>query len=65
LDKEHRRSGASFKEVVNRYLRLGLIASKQLARNLFVVVPRKLGLPPGLAYDSIAQFLDELESPLT
>ena len=29
LDKESRRSGASFKEVVNRFLRLGLMASKQ------------------------------------
>ena len=65
LDKERRRSGASFKEAVTHYLRLGLIASKRLTRDPFVVVPRKLGLPPGLAYDNIAQLLDELESPLT
>jgi Ribbon-helix-helix protein, copG family len=63
LDQESRRTGASFKEVVNRLLRLGLMASKQPAKKPFVVSPRKLGLPPGLAYDNIEELLDALEGP--
>ena len=63
LDKESRRTGASFKEIVNRFLRLGLMASKQPPRKPFTVAPRKLGLPPGLNYDNVAQLLDELEGP--
>jgi hypothetical protein len=63
LDKESRRSGASFKEVVNHFLRLGLTASKLPARKPFSVAPRRLGLPPGLTYDNIEQLLDVLEGP--
>ncbi len=63
LAKESRRSGASFKEVVNRFLRLGLMASKRPPQKPFVVEPRKLGLPPGLSYDNVAQLLEELEGP--
>jgi Ribbon-helix-helix protein, copG family len=63
LDKESRRSGASFKEVVNRFLRLGLMASKRPLQKPFVVVPRKLGLPPGLNYDNVELLLEELEGP--
>ena len=63
LEKESRRSGASFKEVVNRVLRLGLMASKSPPRKPFVVKPRKLGLPPGLSYDNVAELLDVLEGP--
>jgi hypothetical protein len=63
LDKESRRLGASFKEVVNHFLRLGLIAGKQPAQKPFVVVPRKLGLPPGLTYDNVEQLLDAVEGP--
>jgi hypothetical protein len=63
LDKESRRSGASFKEVVNHFLRLGLMAAKRPSRKPFVVTPRKLGLPAGLSYDNIQQLLDALEGP--
>ena len=63
LDKESRRSGASFKEVVNHFLRLGLLAAKRPTRKPFSVTPRKLGLPAGLAYDNIEQLLDALEGP--
>jgi hypothetical protein len=63
LDQESRRSGASFKEVVNRFLRLGLMASKRPMRKPFVVAPRKLGLPAGLTYDNVQQLLDALEGP--
>jgi hypothetical protein len=63
LDKESRRSGASFKAVVNRFLRLGMMAAKRPPQKPFVVAPRKLGLPHGLNYDNVAQLLDELEGP--
>ena len=63
LGKESRRSGASFKEVVNHFLRLGLMASKQPARKPFVVKPWNLGPPPGLSFDNIGDLLDALEGP--
>jgi hypothetical protein len=63
LDKESRRSGASFKEVVNHFLRLGLMAAKRPIQKPFVVVPRRLGLPSGLSYDNVEQLLDALEGP--
>ena len=64
LNQEIRRSGISFKEAVNHYLRLGLIASKRPARKKFVVKPRAMGLPPGLSYDNIGELLEAIEGPL-
>lgn len=61
LDKEARRSGASFKEVVNRLLRLGLAASKQQSHKPFVVEPRNMGLPAGMSYDNVEQLIETLE----
>ena len=61
LNKEMRRSGSSFKEVVNRTLRQGFSASRQRARKPFVVTPRELGLPPGASYDSVEELLEVLE----
>ena len=63
LAKETRRTGASFKEVVNHFLRLGLMAAKRPARKPFVVAPRKLGLPSGLTYDNVEQLLEAVEGP--
>lgn len=63
LEKETRRTGASFKEVVNRFLRLGLMAATRPPKKPFVVTPRKLGLPSGLSYDNVEQLLDEIEGP--
>ena len=64
LRKEIRRSGVSFKEAVNHYLRLGLMAAKQPARKKFVVKPLAMGLPPGLSYDNVGELLEALEGPL-
>ena len=63
LEKEEQRTGASFKHVVNHFLRLGLMAGKRPPRKPFVVTPRKLGLPAGLSYDNVEELLDALEGP--
>jgi Ribbon-helix-helix protein, copG family len=59
LDKEARRSGHSFKQVVNHFLRLGLTA-KQPSRKPFKVTPINLGLPH---YDKAEDLLEYLEGP--
>jgi hypothetical protein len=64
LNQEIRRSGVSFKEAVNYYLRLGLTAAKQPARKKFVVKPLAMGLPPGLSYDNVEELIEVLEGPL-
>lgn len=63
LSKETKRAGLSFKQAVNHFLRLGLMASKKPILKPFKVVPRDLGLPPGLNYDNIEELLDILEGP--
>jgi hypothetical protein len=63
LEKESRRSGGSFKKVVNHFLRLGLMAGRRPPRKPFAVTARKLGLPPGLSYDNVSQLLETLEGP--
>jgi len=60
LNKEVRRSGESFKQVVNRFLRLGLTAAKQPARKPFSVKPLNLGLPP---FEKVEELLEDLEGP--
>lgn len=64
LNQEIRRSGVSFKEAVNYYLRLGLAASKRPVRKKFVVKPLAMGLPPGLSYDNVEELIEALEGPL-
>ena len=59
LDKEVRKSGNSFKQVVNHFLRLGLTA-KPPARKPFKVTPLNLGLPH---YDKVEDLLEKLEGP--
>jgi hypothetical protein len=63
LRQEMRRSGSSFKEAVNHFLRLGLTASSQPPRKPFVVEPWPMGLPEGLSYDNIEELLEVLEGP--
>ena len=60
LSKEARKSGEPFKQIVNRFLRLGLMASKQPARKRFVVKPVKLGLPH---FEKVEELLEYLEGP--
>lgn len=61
LNREVRKSGEPFKQVVNRYLRLGLTASKQPPRKPFKVKPINLGLPHD--FDKVEDLLDYLEGP--
>ena len=61
LQKEERRTGASFKEVVNHFLRLGLTIGKRPPRKRFLVTPRDLHLPTGLNYDNVGELIDALE----
>lgn len=61
LNKEARKSGEPFKQVVNRYLRLGLTAPKRPARKPFKVTPIDLGLPRD--FDKVEELLEYLEGP--
>ena len=60
LEKETRRTGQSFKETVNRALRVGLVAVKRTPRKPFKVTPISLGLPH---YDKVEELLERLEGP--
>jgi len=60
LEKEVRKSGHPFKQVVNDTLRLGLCAAKHPARKPFKVTPIDLGLPH---YDKVEDLLEYLEGP--
>jgi hypothetical protein len=64
VQEEVRRSGGTFKGTVNDLLRRGLTASRNPQPGKpFVITPRKMGLPPGLSYDSIPELLDKIEGP--
>jgi hypothetical protein len=66
LRAEARRSGRSFRDVVNEAIRRGLL-SRQAARPVgpFRVTTRDLGsLRPGLNLDNIADLLERLEGPV-
>ncbi len=65
LDIEARRSGRSFKQVVNDLLRFALRARRERERRRpFRVEPRELGLRPGLGYESVSDLLEQVEGPL-
>jgi len=60
LNKEVRKSGEPFKQVVNHFLRLGL-AARQPLRKPFKVKPINLGLPRD--FDKVEDLLEYLEGP--
>jgi len=60
LRKEIRKSGEPFKQVVNRYLRVGLTAPKNVSGKLFKVKPFRLNLPH---FTKVEELLEELEGP--
>jgi hypothetical protein len=61
LKKEARKSGESFKQLVNRFLRAGLAAPKHAPRKRFMVTPINLGLPAD--YTKVEELLEYLEGP--
>jgi hypothetical protein len=63
LRKEMRKTGEPFKEVVNRFLRLGMAAAKQPQRKPFKVKPWNLQPPPGQSFDNVHELLDALDGP--
>jgi plasmid stability protein len=66
LKAEARRSGRSFRDVVNDTLRRGMATrSPSPAREPFKVAARDLGaLRPGLTLDNVADLLEQVEGPL-
>ncbi len=63
LQKRASERGHSFKEVVNRVLRAGIVASgEEPARSTPIqVIARPLGLRPGFDPDKLNPLVDELE----
>ena len=61
LQAETRKTGRSFKEVVNRVIRAGLHAKVPPPTKRFRVRPRALGLRPGLDYDDVSELLEQLD----
>jgi plasmid stability protein len=65
LRAEARRSGRSFRDIVNDTLRRGL-ATRRIGptRRPFKVATRDLGkLLPGLSLDSVADLVEQVEGP--
>lgn len=63
LKAEVRRSGNSFKQVVNEVLRRELNKPAAKALPPFKVKARPLGERPGLNYDNISELLEQIEGP--
>jgi hypothetical protein len=65
LEAEARRTGLSFKEIVNTMLRIGLAAKRgKLPRPPFKVKPLPLEpLNPNFNFDDVEALLDQVEGP--
>jgi hypothetical protein len=64
INKEMRRSGKSFKQTVNEFLRIGLSMRREFATaGPFKVRAYPMGLRPGLSGDRISDLLEEAEGP--
>jgi hypothetical protein len=62
LERETRRKGLSFKELVNSALRRGLVAENLVtARKRVVTRPHRFDFKPGIDLDKLDQLADELE----
>jgi len=62
LKAEARRSGRSFRDVVNEALRRGLTKRRSDAVP-FRVAARDLGLRAGVQLDNVAELLEQIEGP--
>lgn len=64
LQAESRRTGKSFKALVNEHLRESMARRKILKKSdAFRVEPKHLGVIPGRSYDNIGALLDDIEGP--
>lgn len=64
LRAEVRRTGHSFKEVVNSLLRIGLLArTTGESPPPFRIEARPLGRRPGLDYDRVSELIEQVEGP--
>jgi len=65
LQSESRRSGRTFREVVNETLRRGLAQKSEASTGeAFTVVVRDLGdLRPGLSLDNVEALIEQVEGP--
>ena len=64
LKEEVRRSGRSFKEVVNMVLRNGLNVPKKNKIEPFSVNPKNLKPRIAVDYDNVGELLEQVEGPL-
>jgi hypothetical protein len=66
LKAEMRRSGKSFRDIVNDTLRYGLVEKRVATlRRPFKIEARDLGnLRPGLALDNVGELLEQIEGSL-
>ena len=64
LLEESRRTGRSFKDVVNQTLREGLARHSDAPLPPYKVKARNMGLRPGIDLDDIEGLLDRIEGPL-
>ncbi|MBI5087280.1 MAG: DUF2191 domain-containing protein [Acidobacteria bacterium] len=65
LREESRRASAPLRQIVNETLRTGLDSAKHSrGRPKLAIKPRKMGVRPGINYDSIPQLLELGEGPL-
>jgi hypothetical protein len=63
IRSDARKSGKSFKQVVDEALREAFIARARKELTPFKVKARPLGLRPGLNYDCVSKLLEEAEGP--
>ncbi|MGE0104952.1 MAG: ribbon-helix-helix domain-containing protein [Blastocatellales bacterium] len=65
LAEMQKKTGISFKEIVNQTLRLGLERRHESHKKItgFKVRARPLGQIPGLQYSNIGELLEQLEGP--
>ncbi len=64
IKAEMRKTGGSFKEVVNEMIRTGALTKQKAAKQEpFVVKARPLGNRPGINYDSFAELMELTEKP--
>jgi hypothetical protein len=63
LKEEMRRTGSSFKQVVNEALRRDLNRPPAKGTPPFKVRARNLGLKPGYSYDNVWELIELIEGP--